>query len=159
MNIFDWLPFVFSTAALAISALTYRDRRTSDRRDLFLKMHERLVDPDLQEGRRLLYERVGSKRDAAVLRADAKEDYQKINRALAMFDIFSMYVSRGYIDRKLALEEWGHSLGRAYAQAEPFIEERASVQSWTPWPHFRRFGPEAHDWHRKQSRRSPGGDG
>lgn len=153
MSIIDWLPLVLSTAALAISALTYRDRRTSDRRDLFLKMHERLVDPDLQEGRRLLYERVTSTSDAAQLRTDNKEEYQKINRALAMFDIFSMYVARGYIDRKVALEEWGHSLGRAYKQAGPFIEERASVQSWTPWPHFRRFGPEAHSWHSKQSRR------
>jgi hypothetical protein len=143
----DALPLIFSVLAVGISAASYRDRRTQDRRDLFLKLHERLVDPDIQMGRRLLHERVSTVDDAQRLRVGSVEDYQLINRALAMFDIFAMYVHRGYIDRDLALEEWGHSFARTYKRALPFIDDRAQSQTWSPSPHLRRFGPAAVAWH------------
>lgn len=143
----DYIPLALSGLALLVSAVTYRDRRRQDRRDLFLRVHERLVDPDIQHGRRLLYERVDSVSDAAHLREHEVEVYQLINRAVAMFDIFAMYVQRGYINRDVALEEWGHAFARFFTRAEPLIEDRVTDQSWTPWPHFRNFGGEAVAWH------------
>lgn len=138
---------VFSSAALVISALAYISRQRQDRRDLFLKLHERLVDPEIQLGRRVLFEQVHSVADAERLRNDAQESYQLINRSLAMFDILAMYVDRGYIDKSLALEEWGHSFARTFRQAQPFIADRLAVQSWAAWPHLREFGVVAEEWH------------
>jgi hypothetical protein len=151
------IPIVFSSVALLISALTYITKQRQDRRDLFLKMHERLIDPDIQMGRRLLFERVDSQEAAARLRTSALEEYQLINRALAMFDIFAMYVQRGYIDRELALEEWGHSFARTFRQSQPFIADRLAVQRWSAWPHLRSFGPQAVAWHEKDARGSAEG--
>lgn len=151
--------------AVTISTLTFvtrqrQDRRDllakqrQDKRDLFLRIHERLVDPDIQLGRRLLYDRVHSVKDAEYLSLHDAGDYQSINRAIAMFDIFAMYVHHDYIDRSVALEEWAHSFGRLWRQAQPFIEDRAQVQSWTSWPHFRKFGPVAEQWHNANSQRA-----
>lgn len=144
------IPIVFSSIALLISAATYITKQKQDRRDLFLKMHERLVDPDIQLGRKLLFERVESVEDAALLRKNNTTEYQLINRALAMFDIFAMYVERGYIDKTLALDEWGHSFARTYRRADPFIADRLAVQRWRAWPHLHSFGPVAVRWHEAQ---------
>ncbi|GAA1155014.1 DUF4760 domain-containing protein [Nocardioides aquiterrae] len=150
-----WISLGIALFALTINGLTFRDRRRQDRRDLFLKMHERLIDQDLQRGRRLLYQHIHDEGSARRLRmspaeADA-EIYQAINRALAMFDVFSMYVEKGYIDRAEALQEWGHTLARAFQQAQPFIADRDNNQTWLSWPNLRSFGQEAVRWHEERA--------
>jgi len=42
------IPIVISVAAFVFSMFTWRDRKLNDKRDLFLRMHERLIDLDLQ---------------------------------------------------------------------------------------------------------------
>ncbi|PWN03754.1 hypothetical protein DJ010_06685 [Nocardioides silvaticus] len=143
--------FVFASAALTLSPVTYRQRSEQDRRDLFLTMHERLIASDVQRGRRLLHE-VGSEHEAALLRTNDPERYQEVNRAIAMLDVFAMYIQRGYINRETALEEWGHAFARAYEKATFVIDDRAANQTWVPWPHLRAFGPEAVRWHEAQLR-------
>lgn len=85
------------------------------------------------------------------MRAAGTDEYHLINRALATFDILAMYVERGYIDGDVVLEEWGHSLARAYQQAQTFIENRVANQTWKPWPHLRSFGPIAVQWHNENA--------
>lgn len=151
MNTLSWISLGIALIALVLNGLTFSDRRRQDRRDLFLKLHERLIDPDVQRGRRLLYERVHSPADAARLREHATDDYELVNRALAMFEVFAMYVERGYVDRDMALEEWGHTIARAYERAEHFLDDREQLQTWKPWPNLRVFGPAAVAWHEQQA--------
>ena len=45
-----------SIAALVVSISAFVASRYRDRRDLMLKIHDRLVAPDQQRGRRLIYQ-------------------------------------------------------------------------------------------------------
>jgi hypothetical protein len=148
-----WIPQVTSSASLLISltaltftGLTYRDKRKQDRRDLFLKLHERLVDPELQRGRKLLFTHAGTREAVIALRDEEPEVFDAINRALAMYDIAAMYIAKEYIGKKDFLEEWGPSYGRCWLAAQPFLEVRFGdlpSGGLRGWPHFRQLGPEA----------------
>lgn len=150
-NPLSWISLGIALVALVLNGRTFRDHRRQDRRDLFLELHERPIDPDVQRGRRLLYERVLSPADAARLREDPTDDYELVNRVLAMFEVFVMHVERGYVDRGMALEEWGHTIARAYERAEHFLDDREQLQTRKPWPNLRMFGPVALAWHAQQA--------
>ena len=137
------VPIVIACAAFAFSVFTWQERAAKDRRDLFLKLHERLNDIDLQRGRRILAERIKSIEDAATLLHDSPNDYELVFRALAMYDVAALYAERGYIDRKLFLEDWDGSYARAWEHGQHVIAERLNrltPNSWSDWPHFQRLG-------------------
>jgi hypothetical protein len=141
------VPLVLSACAVILSAAAFVTRRRQDKRDLFLRMFEILIQPELQEGRRLLYDRVHSIQDVIELRNNEPDAYALINRALAMFEVFGMYVERGYIDRDLALEEWGRTYARCFLLSSPFVEDRRKLQGHSfVWPHLHSFGREAVAW-------------
>jgi hypothetical protein len=143
------IPIVISCGAFAFSIFTWRERRNQDQRDLFLKMHERLIDVDLQRGRRILAENIHSVKDAEALLRGSPADYELANRALAMFDIFALYAERGYVDRKLVLEEWGYTLANTWACGQYLIAERLNrhrPNTWSAWPHFQKLGKLADEW-------------
>src|SRR6185437_15728065 len=94
-------------AAFAFSVFTWRERKVKDQRDLFLRVHERLVDVDLQRGRRIIYQDVNSVQDVQHLMRERPGDYDTANRALAVLDIAALYVERGYLDEQLFMQEWG----------------------------------------------------
>jgi hypothetical protein len=142
----DWIPTVISIAAFLFALVNFLVTLIRDRRRLFLSMHERLIDPDLQRGRRLLVNEVHSVEDVQVVRERSEDDYQLMNRALAMFDIFGMYVRRRYISRKLAFEEWGHTFAKVAEHGQYFIDHRAQSQGWQSWPNLRQVGSEARSW-------------
>ncbi len=133
-----------SLTALTIAGLTYRDRRKQDRRDLFLKLHERMVEPDLQRGRRLLFTRARTVEDVKRLREDEPGVFDDINRAVWMLDIAGMYVAKNYVDKDDFVAEWGSVFGRAWRGAQPFLEVRiAGLPGGSPgWPYFRALGME-----------------
>jgi len=155
MDYSGWIPQISSSAsvlisltALTLTGLSYRDRRKQDRRDLFLKLHERLVEPDLQRGRRLMFAHAQTTEAVKELREQKPELYDQINRALAMFDIAGMYITKGYINKKDFMAEWGSVYGRAWLAAQPFLEVRfGGIHSdgQRGWPHLRTLGPEAFD--------------
>lgn len=138
------LAAVLSVAAFAFSLTTFFLQWRKDRRDLFLTIHQALIAPELQEGRRKLHA-LGTQQIATV-HVDDPDGYQQINRALAMFDIFAMYVERRYISEDLALKEWGHSLSLTWEKAEPFIEARRVHSGYRPWPSLRVLGRKATTW-------------
>jgi hypothetical protein len=144
--VYALIPIVISCAAFAFSVFTWRERKAQDQRDLFLRIHERLVDVDLQRGRRVLFQMVQSIEDARALFQDRREDSDLANRALAMLDMAALYVERGYIDRDLFVQEWGFAYASILENARYFIAERASravrptVRSW---PHFQLLASQA----------------
>jgi hypothetical protein len=139
------IPIVIACAAFVFSLFTWRERKARDQRDLFLRFHERLIDIDLQRGRRILLQNVHSVEDAEKF----------VNRALAMFDIAALYVERGYIDRQLFLEEWGYTYAGVWDSGQHFIAERLNRQAsntWSAWPHFQSFGKQAAEWVQRDSK-------
>lgn len=140
------ISLVISCAAFAFSLVNWRERRKQDQRDLFLKVHERLIDIDLQRGRRILYSEVTSPQAARSLLNNQPNDYDLVNRALSMMDVAALYVKRGYIDKALFMGEWAPVYARARANGLRFIAERTDRQgagSWTAWPHFQALAAEA----------------
>ena len=142
------LTIVVSFAALAVSVYALVTASRTDRRDLFLQMHHLLTDQDLQEGRRLLFEKVKTINDVRLIRKDDETGAALINRALAMFELLAFYVDRGYIDKDLMLQEWGHTYARAWSHGRHFVAERLEREQdgWSGWPHLQTLGPEAQVW-------------
>jgi hypothetical protein len=147
-----------SGGAFFVSAIALRMSRQHDRRDVFLKLHERLIDADLKAGRSSLKESVDSIEDAALLRAD-RSAYENANRALAMFDILAGYVRRGYIRKTLVLEEWGHTYAETYLHGRFLVAERYTREEvqrrggWSTWPNLQWFGEISVRWAAENPRR------
>jgi hypothetical protein len=146
-----------SLVALSVAVATLLTKRKQDRRDLFLKMHERLIDPDLQNGRRILRECIKSVEDAEKMRLGDPESYRLVGRALAMFDILGCYVRRGYIDEQLVLEEWGRTYAGSWDHGRHVVAERAERESetWSAWPHLQSFGETAAQWAKDHPQGNP----
>jgi hypothetical protein len=141
LQISSSLSLLISVAALAITGLSYRDRRRQDRRDLFLKLHERLVEADLQRGRRLLFTRARTVEAVLKLRDEEPESFDLINRAIAMYDVAGLYVARNYVDKQDFMTEWGPVYGRAWLAADAFLAVRLGDRQG--WRYFRELGVEA----------------
>lgn len=152
------LPLIFSACAVVISIAAFVTGQRQDRRDLFLSMHERLTDLQVQEGRRLLYERVHSVDDVVNLRRNEPQVYALIARSLAMFNLLGLYVERGYLDREIVLEEWADPLARCYQSAQPVLRDREQLNGHSrSLEHLRSFGQEAMKWHTERVAQA-GGD-
>ena len=142
----SFISIVIACAAFSFSVITWRDRASKDQRDLFLRLHERLADVDLQRGRRILAQRINSIDDAAALLRDEPNEYESVYRAISMLDIVALYAERGYIDYKLVLQEWKGSYVRAWNHGQYFIAERTSrdtPNTWSAFPHFRAMAQRA----------------
>lgn len=137
-----------SAVALVVSIYALIATQKRDRRDLFLQMHHLLTDKDLQEGRRLLYETINSVDDVRQIRQTDPARTALINRALSTFELLAFYVQRGYIDKQLMLEEWGHTYARAWLHGRHFVVERLERErdGWSGWPHLQTLAPEAEQW-------------
>lgn len=123
-----------TTAAIFLSGFAlYRSGR-ADKRDLFLRIHEMLLEPEAVQGRRRLY-RVETVEDARAIHAE-QEVYTNVHRSLALFDLLAKYVRNGWIDERIALEEWGRSLTQARGPGLVFIEVRSEEVKWRSWPDF-----------------------
>jgi hypothetical protein len=141
-------PILISSLAIVVSGLSLFRASRLDQRDQFLKMHERLIDADLQIGRRILRDRISSVQDAQRLRSDAPEDHQLVTRALAMLDILALYVEQEYVDADLVLREWGHTYAGCWERAQFYIAARLAADDgqWSAWPNLQKFGARAAAW-------------
>jgi hypothetical protein len=135
--------FVFS---ISTWIWTWRERQRKDQRDLFLQVYERLLDKDVQRGRRILIQAVRSVDDAKSLLQDRPEDYDLANTAIATLDVAAMYVYQGYIDQKLFMEKWARVYARCLDSGRHFLREREIRDPYTSldeWQHFLDMGEEA----------------
>lgn len=134
---------IIGTVAVLVALGTYAFNWAKTRKELFLKIHEQLMALELQEGRRLLHKLVDPSQ--AELGIDPESaDYQKINRAVAMFDVMGMYAYLGYIPKSWVLEEWGRTLDHAKAKILFFAQKRNAAVGL--WPHLRRLLNDAETW-------------
>lgn len=139
----DWVAVCFSVAALlaSLGALYFNWRKA--KQDTFLGIHEKLIALDIQEGRRLLFQKISSPAAASQLLVDSPEEYQKVNRALAMYDVLGLYVKRKYVFKDWVMEEWGPNLAKARVPGRYFIEHRKEHGVPSLWHNFDTLSREA----------------
>jgi hypothetical protein len=125
---------IFSLAAVVLGVVNFRRARKLDKRDLFLRMHETMIQPDAVAGRRALY-KITSPKDAETSCMNDVTSSQ-IYRALALFDVLALYVESGWIDEGTVLKEWSNSLARSQEPARLWIAARYKGVHWHSWPHY-----------------------
>jgi hypothetical protein len=133
-----------AAAALVVSLSTFFVSRWRDRRDLFLRIHERLASVDQQQGRRLIHQ---------LLREDQKaisdldpQQYSLINHTLSNLNVACFYYCRGYVRRDDMLDIWGLALVRTCDAAQPFLTYRESENEGVqPWPELTAFVHDARE--------------
>ncbi|MCL3818554.1 hypothetical protein [Aeromicrobium wangtongii] len=130
-----------SLLAFGLGCVNFARARRLDKRDLFLRMHESLLEPGVVAGRRALYA-IRSADDARRLVHD-EEKLTGVYRALATFDVLALYVDNKWIDEETVLEEWGNSLRRSIEPSRAFIDARYESIQWHSWPHFQDLAAKA----------------
>lgn len=133
---------LISLAGFALSILTLVLDRRRQSRDLFLSLQRHLTSPEQQAARRLLFLEQRTAEDFARLRRKDPASYDAINSAVSSFEILAMYARRGFVSRRLVLEEFGGLVGRVWLAAEPMITARIESDGYALWPNLRRLGPE-----------------
>ncbi|QBJ92227.1 hypothetical protein D0Z67_19310 [Streptomyces seoulensis] len=132
---------VISVAAVVISVLSLYVARLKDRRDALLKLHESLITPELQHGRRAVF--LMQERGVGVEELSG-EEYAVINRALAAFDVVGLYCHKGYVNEKDVLELWAVPLVRLKYAGAVFLAYRDGQTAGLPiWPRFRSLADRA----------------
>ena len=79
---------IISAAAVTISVSTFAASRWRDRRDLFLRVHERLVTTEQQNARRLLHQ---LREQGKSVEDYTDEEYALVNNALAALNVLGIY--------------------------------------------------------------------
>jgi hypothetical protein len=128
-----------SILALGISIFSLVDRKRLDKRDLTLKLHETLISPDLQAGRRIIFT---LDREVSEL---SRADYESANRALATLDVAGFYCAKGYINEEDFLDLWSPSLAKLKQKARPFLDHRDAERptDLPVWPYYRKLVDKA----------------
>jgi hypothetical protein len=145
------MTIALSAAALAVSLssflATFLAARRRDRRDLLLRMHERLTTADQQRGRRLLYVMSESGRLVEDLSDD---DYELVNNALASLNTLGIYYQRRYVPRPPLLELYAETVLRLMRPAGPFLAHRDALRGRQQWPQLLVLAEEARKYLRRR---------
>lgn len=134
----DWATIYVTTLALFVSIAAFVHNSRKSTRDAFLAIHEKMFDPEIQEGRGILFEEIKSIDDAKKLRQENPEDFRKVNRSIAMWDVLAMYVNRGYLPKSMVMEEWGRNLAKYRERVLMFGAARGKR-----WEHYEQLSKEA----------------
>ncbi|MFJ4714474.1 hypothetical protein [Streptomyces sp. NPDC088785] len=135
-----------SAVALLLSLYSIFRSVRNDRRDIYLKLHESLIDPKLQAGRKVLHEMRGGVEELT------PEEYELANRALASLDVAGFYCAKNYVREKDFLELWAASLVTLQRSAGPFLAYRDAQRprAFPVWPHFRRLAERSEAYLRER---------
>lgn len=109
--------------ALILSLAAFSIAKRSERRQLFIHLHELLTDPESQAGRRLLYE-VETNEDLDRLRGGRGDDIDLVNRAVGLFNTLGMYARHRYLPRRMAKRQWASTMKRAWPKIELYLNWR-----------------------------------
>lgn len=94
----DLSQVALAAAALVLSLVALIVSARKSKRDAFLGIHDKLTALDIQEGRKILFNKVNSPEDAAeLMKAENSDEYDKVNRAMAMYDVLGFYVYRRFV--------------------------------------------------------------
>lgn len=135
---------VLTAVAVLLSFLAFYNSRRLDKRDLFLKMHENLLQELPMAGRRALGHITD--RDHAALSVGNAQESTEVYRALAGFDVLGLYVERGWVNERTVLEEWADSLSKYRQPKTLWVEARYPGKQFHSWPHYDDLAARATDY-------------
>lgn len=118
----EWAAVVVALVAVILSAIAFFQSRSSARRLSFMAFEERLQTRELSEGRREIYQ-VRSEGDVSRLRRRHRR-WDSANHAINMWNNLAQYSRFGYVERKLAISQWGDTVVEAWPYLEHFIRYR-----------------------------------
>lgn len=135
----DGLAGAAPAIALLLSASALIIANHSQKRSRFMELHELLTALNSQEGRRLLLQRGGPETPAELDRLFKKEPLQfdKINRAIGLYNTLAIYAHEKYLPRKQALVHWGPAIRGSWPRIEIFVRwRRAGSPDGEMWSHL-----------------------
>lgn len=121
--------------ALLFTAATFRFAAAKNKRDLFVKLHESLIEPEVQDGRRIL---ARTKRYADVVFMKSS-DRKAVNRALSLYETLAIYVLNGNVYEKEALRVWDWPIWNMRQRIGWFVDAREEEDLYRSWPNLRRL--------------------
>ena len=137
----DVAPIVLSCIAIGLSLFVFVEGRRRHKRDLFLKIHETMINEDSYRGRQLLLSRAFDEATIAALTPGERAD---ISRCLALYDTLGLYLRRKHLIEDDVVSMWGDPALRAWQAAQPFVERRArQSRGQSAYPHFRYLASRA----------------
>ncbi|GAB2994711.1 DUF2800 domain-containing protein [Amycolatopsis acidiphila] len=136
------MAIVLSFIALLFSAFVFLYNRRASKRDLYVRMHDQLLDADRQHGRRVLFELAEQNQQPGDL---TSEEHRYANHALATLELFGFLYFKRYIPRRDALEMWGITITRLVDAGEQsgFLALRDAQNGMPVWPYLRRLAVDS----------------
>lgn len=131
---------IISIVAVAFSLIVFFDNQRKDRRDVFLRMHQLLIEDDLIRGRYLIFRKITDETSVQQL---TEEEYRDINRALSTYNALGLYMANGYVRERDVMDMWAQPIFRAWRTAQPLIVQRERLQGYKPWKYFDSLGRKA----------------
>ncbi|GAA5188406.1 hypothetical protein GCM10023346_00370 [Arthrobacter gyeryongensis] len=119
--------------AFAVAILTFCFNWRKSKTDLFISMHEKLIDPAVQNGRKVISDKV---KGIGTIHHLTTTEFESANRALALYDTLAMYARRRYIIKRDFIGTWGLAMHRRAPQIRAFIAYRASMDGYMSWKHL-----------------------
>ena len=125
-----------SLAALVFSVFVFVHNRRGSRRELLLKVHEQLLEPDRQRARRALFEMGEQDKTPNDL---APDEFVAVNHALASLDMLGYLFYRRLVPRSDVIALWGVTAMRAcqVAEATGMLAMRDEQNRMRVWPYLR----------------------
>ncbi len=127
--------------AVALTTYTVIQARRTQRTDAFLRLHELMIQPDAQRGRRRLFQAANG---VTAMPRPGTVESGEMNRALALYDTLGMYIEHRIVDPESALDAWVN-LRNIKEPANRFIDERQTT--YRLWPHLSRLFDRAEAHH------------
>lgn len=130
---FQLVTAIIAGLAFCAALVTIGFNWRKSKKDLFISMHEKLIDPEAQGGRKILSKKVDGKDSVSDLETS---EFESANRALALYDTLAMYSLRGSVIKADVMETWGLPIHRRAPQIRAFIAYRAEEDKYKSWPHL-----------------------
>jgi hypothetical protein len=120
------LGVLIATVAVGLSFATALLNRRQRQEDMYLRVHETLIDIDMQRGRLALHQVGVSGR----LPPEGGDEFARISRTLSVHNAVAIYVRRGIVPRRWVLDEWRNTLCDMRRGMTIFKEYRQSTYGW-----------------------------
>jgi hypothetical protein len=133
------MTIAISVAALTLSLATFMTSRWRDRRDLLLRLQDRLVTADQQRGRHIIYRLPDREARVEYL----SDEFFLIINAFAALNVLAIYYEQRYVSRKNVLELWASTIDRVLTSGNDFLTTRDASNGSPNWPQLRALGKDA----------------
>ncbi|MCT1476432.1 hypothetical protein [Microbacterium sp. p3-SID336] len=107
--------------AVVLSIAAFTIARRSERRHLFVQIHELLTSPESQAGRRLLHDAKDARELDRLRRKRDPREYDLINRAVSQFNTLALYARHGYLPLEMAKLQWADTIVRSWPRIEVYL--------------------------------------